>query len=58
MLKQVETNFKDVKHRQVRAEVEIIKKGLQEGVSRASLDASILYDPSATTRTFKKSSGK
>lgn len=58
MLKQVETSFKDVKHRQVRAEVEIIKKGLQEGITRSSLDLSVLYDPSATTRSFKKGSDK
>lgn len=58
MLNQVERNFKDVKHRQVRAEVEIIKKGLQEGITRSSFDQSVLFDPSATTRSFKKNPDK
>ncbi len=47
MLKQVETNFKDVKHGHIRAEVEIIKKSLQEGITRPSLDQSVFIDTSA-----------
>ena len=52
MLKQVDTNFKDVKNRQVQAEVEIVKKGLQEGISRSNLDQSVIIHRS--TRPFKK----
>jgi hypothetical protein len=58
MLSQVERNFKDVKNKHVQAEVEIIKKGLQEGITRSSLDQSVLFDTSATTRSFKINSGK
>ena len=54
ILKQVETNFKDVKNRQVQAEVEIVKKSLQEGISRSSLEQSIYYERSETTKSFKK----
>jgi hypothetical protein len=52
MLKQVETNFKDSKNRQVQAEVEMVKKGLKEGISRSNLDPSVIIHRSA--KSFKK----
>jgi hypothetical protein len=58
MLKQVDTIFKDAKHRHVRAEAEIIKKGLQEGITRSSFEQSYYFDPAETTKSFKKNSGK
>jgi hypothetical protein len=51
MLKQVETNFKDSKNRQVQAEVDIVKKGLKEGITRSNLDKSVIIHRAA--KSFK-----
>jgi len=52
LLQHIENNFKDAKH--IRPEIELVKKSLKEGISRESLDRSIIYDPLETTRLFKK----
>lgn len=54
MLNHVETNFKHVKHRATKSEIELIKKNLKEGIKNSPLDLSAFHHRSETTASFKK----